>query len=265
MLCTLEYTQIEPTIFMKPLSDQQLMRYSRHIMLPSMDIDGQEKLFNSNALIIGQGGLGCAVSQYLVSSGIGSVTLVDDDKVESTNLQRQVLHTESSVGLNKCQSAKQSLSQINSEVQINIIEQRLHNEGLEKQIMQHDIVIDCTDNLATRNELNKVCFKTQTPLVSGAAIRFEGQVATYTMKDDTPCYQCVSGFFGEQVLTCSEAGILSPVVGIIGSIQATEAIKQLTGVGKVLSGRLLTLDAATMQFNEFKLTKNAHCGVCGNQ
>ncbi|MFT6529775.1 MAG: adenylyltransferase/sulfurtransferase [Psychrosphaera sp.] len=245
-----------------PLSDQQLLRYSRHIMLPSMDIDGQEKLWNSKVLIIGVGGLGCAVAQYLACSGIGKLTLVDDDKVDKTNLQRQVLHTENNVGLNKCDSAKQSLQQLNSEITIDTHTIRLTGEVLLQTIQEHDVVVDCSDNLTTRNELNLLCFKTKTPLVSGAAIRMEGQVATFTMDKDQPCYQCISSMFGEQELTCSESGILSPVVGVIGSLQATETIKLLVQIGEVLSSRLLMFDAVTMSFNEFKLNQNLTCSVC---
>jgi len=255
---------------LKPLSDDQLMRYSRHIMLPAMDIDGQEKLWNSKVLIIGVGGLGCAVAQYLACSGIGQLTLVDDDKVDKTNLQRQVLHTENNVGMNKCESAKQSLQQLNSEISINTIDHRLGWTELSDAVEKHDVVVDCSDNLDTRNELNLCCFQSKTPLVSGAAIRMEGQVATYTMQDEQPCYQCLSTIFGsgddrrgEQKLTCSESGVLSPVVGVIGSLQATEAIKLLAQVGQVLSSRLLMFDAATMKFNEFKVMKNPSCKVCG--
>jgi adenylyltransferase/sulfurtransferase len=246
----------------KPLSDQQLLRYSRHIMLPNMDIDGQEKLWNSKVLIIGVGGLGCAVAQYLACSGIGQLTLVDNDKVDKTNLQRQVLHTENNVGLNKCDSAKQSLQQLNSEITIDTHTIRLTGEVLLQTIQEHDVVVDCSDNLTTRNELNLLCFNTKTPLVSGAAIRMEGQVATFTMDKDQPCYQCISSMFGEQELTCSESGILSPVVGVIGSLQATETIKLLVQIGEVLSSRLLMFDAVTMSFNEFKLNQNLTCSVC---
>lgn len=247
----------------KPLSDEQLIRYSRHIMLPAMDIDGQEKLYNSKVLLIGVGGLGCAVAQYLTCSGIGELTLVDDDSVDKTNLQRQVLHIENNVGMNKCQSAKQNLQQLNSEITINTIERRLGWADLLSAVEQHDVVVDCSDNLDTRNELNLSCFKSKTPLVSGAAIRMEGQVATYTMQESQPCYQCLSVMFGEQKLTCSESGVLSPVVGIVGSLQATETIKLLAGIGQVLSSRLLMFDAATMKFNEFKVAKNPNCPVCG--
>ncbi len=240
------------------------MRYSRHIMLPQLDIDGQEQIWNSKVLILGVGGLGCAVAQYLAVSGVGTLTLIDDDEVEHTNLQRQILHKESSIGNKKVDSARASLQQLNSEIRINCFSARFADNDLLNQIEQHKVVIDCTDNLATRNQLNQLCHKSKTPLVSGAAIRMEGQVSTFTMQNGEPCYQCLSQMFGEQKLTCSEAGILSPVVGMVGCIQATECLKLLTQVGKSLSGRLLMIDAATMQFNEFKLTPSPHCPVCSS-
>lgn len=249
---------------MKELSTPQLMRYSRHIMLKGMDIDGQEKLFNSKVLIIGLGGLGCAAAQYLAASGVGEMTLIDDDTVDITNLQRQVLHTEANVGVNKCVSAKASLTAINSEITINIIEQRLVGEKLADIINHHDIVIDCCDNLATRNELNLQCFRLKTTLVSGAAIRMEGQVSVYDMQPISPCYQCLSQYFGEQVLTCVEAGVLSPVVGIIGNMQACEAIKVLSGIGQPLFGKLMLLDASDMSMNTFTIPKSPQCSVCGD-
>jgi adenylyltransferase/sulfurtransferase len=250
---------------LSPLTDAQLMRYSRHIMLPTVDIDGQEKLWNSKVLIIGLGGLGCAAAQYLAASGVGSLTLVDDDVVDRTNLQRQVLHKEVAVGSKKVVSAKTSLKEINSEIKVIHFDIRLDDTEITKIISQHDVVLDCSDNLTTRNQLNKACYKTKTPLISGAAIRFEGQVSTYTMQASEPCYQCVSKNFGEQVLTCSEAGILSPVVGLVGCIQATECLKLLMNVGELLSSKLLMIDTATMQFNCFKITKSSNCPVCSNQ
>lgn len=247
---------------LKELSDEQLMRYSRHIMLPKVDIDGQELIWNSKVLIIGLGGLGCAASQYLAAAGVGLLTLVDDDVVDRTNLQRQVLHKESAVGSTKVASAKASLKQINSEIDVICFDVRLDDIEMNKLVKQHDVVLDCTDNLTTRNQLNRICFDNQIPLVSGAAIRMEGQVSSYTMQPDTPCYQCVSHMFGEQVLTCSEAGILSPVVGLVGSIQATECLKLLANIGEVISGKLLMIDAATMQFTPFKINPHSDCPVC---
>lgn len=247
---------------MKTLTDPQLMRYSRQIMLPNVDIDGQERLWNSRVLIIGLGGLGCAVAQYLAAAGIGQLTFVDDDLVDRTNLQRQILHYENRLGCNKAWSAQQTCYQINSEINIDIVEQRLDNLALSELITSQDVVVDCSDNLATREQLNLICLQQQVPLISGAAIRMEGQVSTFIMKEGTACYKCVSHVFGEQNLTCSEAGILSPVVGLVGTIQATEAIKVLTEVGDVLSNKLLMIDAATMQFNHFNLQVQPNCPHC---
>ena len=245
------------------LSHSQLMRYSRHIMLKAMDIDGQEKLWNSKVIIIGVGGLGCAVAQYLTCSGVGEITLVDDDHVDSSNLQRQVLHGEANIGQAKCLSAKQSLTALNSEVTINTIETRLASARLSEAISQHDLVIDCCDNLSTRNEINQYCFAHQTPLVSGAAIRMEGQVAVFDMKPESACYHCLSQHFGEQQLTCVEAGVLSPLVGMVGSIQAIEAIKVLASLGKPLFGKLLLVDALAMDTQTFNIVKATNCSICG--
>ena len=241
------------------------MRYSRHIMLPKVDIDGQELIWNSKVLILGVGGLGCAVAQYLAASGVRVLTLIDDDDVDKTNLQRQILFREDSVGSKKVMSAKATLAAINSEVKFECITRRLDTPELSKLITEHDVVIDCSDNLVTRNQLNQACYDTKTPLISGAAIRMEGQVSTFTMQDDSPCYSCLSMMFGEQALTCSEAGILSPVVGLVGCIQATECLKLLTNIGVCLTNRLLLVDAMTMEFKEFKLTSHPHCHVCANK
>lgn len=246
----------------KELSDAQLLRYSRHIMLPSMDIDGQTALWNAHVLVIGVGGLGCSAAQYLVAAGIGQITLVDDDVVELNNLQRQVLHTEGRVGVDKTESAKLALSQINSDVSITTITQRLDDAALLNTIAQHDIVLDCTDNLSSRQGINAACFVTKTPLVSGAAIRFEGQVSTYTMQPDTACYACVARLFAQPKLTCSEAGVLSPIVGMVGCIQAAEAIKTIASIGEVLSGKLLMIDGLSMAFNTLNIQPDLACRVC---
>lgn len=249
---------------MKELTHQQLMRYSRHIMIKSVDIDGQERIVNSKVLIIGVGGLGCAAAQYLTASGVGEITLADDDCVDNTNLQRQILHYEKNIGMNKCQSAKHTLSHLNSEVKINTVEQRLSGEALSQAIAQHDVVLDCCDNLASRNEINQQCYRHNTPLISGAAIRMEGQIAVYDMQPASPCYQCLSKMFGEQELTCVEAGVLSPLVGIIGSMQACETLKILSRSGTPLVGKLLLIDASDMSINTFNIPKAKHCSVCGS-
>lgn len=246
----------------RDLTDKQLMRYSRHIMLPQLDIDGQERIWNSRVLIVGIGGLGCAAAQYLASSGIGLLTLVDDDYVEQTNLQRQVLHYESAVGLKKVDSAKSTLTKINSDITINTYDYRLNETELNQEIREHDVVLDCSDNLDTRNQLNRICFQNKTPLISGAAIRLEGQVSTFLMAETDPCYQCYSQLFGEQELTCSESGVLSPVVGLIGSIQATECLKIITGIGSTITSKLLVIDAMTMQFSSYNIPKNTDCPTC---
>ena len=244
------------------LSTSEAMRYSRQILLPGFDLDKQEKLLHSRVLMIGVGGLGCAAAQYLVAAGVGQLTLVDDDKVEQSNLQRQLLHSEASLGEFKCESARQRLQQINSKVMINTINQRLDDSSLAAQIKQHDIVLDCCDNLATRKQINALCRAAARPFVSGAAIRMEGQVCSFTGQAEHACYQCLSAMFGEQNLSCMEAGIMSPVVGIIGAMQALEAIKILTNYGKPLANSLLMFDAMTSEWRRFNLLKNVECEVC---
>jgi molybdopterin synthase sulfurylase MoeB len=247
----------------KRINTQQALRYSRQIMLPGFDLERQEMLLASRVLLIGAGGLGCAVAQYLVASGIGLLTIVDDETVELSNLQRQILHAEQAIGSYKSQSASKALHQLNSAIHINAVIERLDDKALNKQLQQHDIVLDCSDNLATRTQLNKYCFASKTPLVSGAAIRMEGQVASFTQQAEHACYQCLSGSFGEQNLSCMEAGVMSPVVGIIGAMQALEAIKILTSFGKPLSNKLLMFDAMRSEWQTFNLMKNPHCKVCG--
>lgn len=245
----------------KYLTTEQAMRYSRQVMLPGFDLEKQEILLNSSVLLIGVGGLGCAAAQYLVASGIGAITLVDDDEVDRSNLQRQVLHGEVDVGANKTHSAKQSLQLINSDCQINCIDKRLDEEQL-SHLGHHDIIVDCCDNLATRNMLNQASIDKQIPLVSGAAIRMEGQVSSFIPGSDNACYQCLSGMFTEQQLTCVEAGVMSPMVGVIGSMQALEVIKVLTQFGESLVNKLMLFDGANTQWQTFKITKSPNCLVC---
>ncbi|WP_028116586.1 molybdopterin-synthase adenylyltransferase MoeB [Ferrimonas senticii] len=245
------------------LSDQELLRYNRQIVIRAFDIDGQEALKQAKALIIGAGGLGCAASQYLVTAGIGEITLVDFDHVELSNLQRQVLHRDARIKMNKAQSAAIELQQLNPHVTIKVIDRLLDEPELEQQVQQHQIVLDCTDNLMTRDQLNRFCFATKVPLISAAAIRMEGLVTVFDYGDDKPCYHCFSSLFGEQQLSCVESGILAPVVGMVGCLQATEAVKQLSGMGKTLSGRILMIDAMTMEFREMNLPKRPGCPVCG--
>ncbi|NRA71906.1 MAG: molybdopterin-synthase adenylyltransferase MoeB [Gammaproteobacteria bacterium] len=244
------------------LSDQEMTRYCRQILLPACDIEGQEKLKQAKVLLIGVGGLGCAAAQYLGAAGIGELTLVDFDQVELSNLQRQILHATANIGDNKAQSGQQAIAAINPEIKVNIITTKLVGTSLYQAIERHDVVVDCCDNLATRVALNKVCFELKIPLISGAAIRMEGMVSCFDYHADSPCYQCFSHLFGEQQLSCMEAGVLSPIVGIIGSIQAAEAIKMLTGIGTTLVGRVLMADISTMSFREMKLNKSSKCIIC---
>ncbi|MGF1689979.1 molybdopterin-synthase adenylyltransferase MoeB [Photobacterium kagoshimensis] len=247
---------------MVELTDAEMLRYNRQIILRQFDFDGQEALKASSMLILGAGGLGCASTQYLAAAGVGKLTLIDDDNVEVSNLQRQVLHNDSTVGQLKVDSAKRALETINPNLHVDTIAKRLDDTALLALIEQHSLVLDCSDNVETRNQLNRLCFQTKTPLISGAAIRMEGQISVYTYQDDQPCYECLSTLFGQQALTCVEAGIMSPVVGIVGAVQAMEAIKVAANLGTPLTGKILMLDAMTMNWREMKLGKQANCPVC---
>ncbi len=250
---------------MEILSDAEMLRYNRQIILKAFDFEGQEALKQSSVLILGAGGLGCASSQYLATAGIGSITLIDDDKVELSNLQRQVLHHDADIGKLKVDSAAESLRELNPELKIQTIAKRLDDKELKGLIDDHDLVLDASDNVDTRNQLNRLCFATKTPLVSGAAIRMEGQVSVFTYKDDQqPCYECLSALFGNNALTCVEAGVMAPVVGIVGAVQAMEAIKVLSGLGRPIEGKILMLDAMTMSWREMKLMKQPNCPTCGH-
>jgi len=246
------------------LSDQEMLRYNRQIILKDFDFEGQEALKQSTILVIGIGGLGCAASQYLSAAGIGSLTLVDDDIVELSNLHRQVLHQDINQGQYKVHSATDSLKQLNPYLNIRPIAKRLDSLELESEIKQHTLVVDCSDNLETRNQLNSICYKLKVPLVSGAAIRMEGQVSVFTYKDDNqPCYQCLSSLIGNTDLSCVESGVMSPIVGIIGAVQALEAIKVIARFGQSKQGKVLHLDGMSMSWREMNLIKIVHCIVCG--
>ncbi|WP_318467778.1 molybdopterin-synthase adenylyltransferase MoeB [Photobacterium leiognathi] len=246
------------------LTDDEMLRYNRQIILRQFDFDGQEALKASSMLVLGAGGLGCASTQYLAAAGVGKLTLIDDDKVEVSNLQRQVLHHDATVGMLKVNSAQAALCRINPYISVDTIAKRLSDEELLPLIENHNIVLDCSDNVDTRNQLNRLCFKTKTPLISGAAIRMEGQISVYAYQDNEPCYQCLSALFGQQTLSCVEAGIMSPVVGIVGAVQAMEAIKVVANMGTPLTGKLLMLDALSMSWREMKLMKQPNCSVCAN-
>ncbi|MDH3342292.1 MAG: molybdopterin-synthase adenylyltransferase MoeB [Gammaproteobacteria bacterium] len=247
------------------MNDEQLLRYNRHIMLPQIGIEGQQKLHDAHVLIIGLGGLGSPAAMYLASAGIGKLTLVDDDRVEISNLQRQIVHRSENIGESKVASAKSNLQAINHEIDIVSIDRRLDEAGLEQQIRQADVVLDASDNFGTRFSINRICVAEKKPLVSGAAIQFDGQISVFDSRDqDCPCYSCLYPDKGEDNLTCSENGILAPVVGIIGSMQALEAIKLICQIGEPLYGRLLLFDALSMQWRTMNLKKDPGCPVCSS-
>jgi len=238
---------------MTELTQAEELRYNRQIVLKAIDFDGQEKLKDSKMLIVGLGGLGCAASQYLTVAGVGHLTLLDFDTVSLSNLQRQVLHDDSRLDMPKVESAKLSLQRLNPHIQINTLNGLLGEEKLTEVISHFDVVLDCTDNVETRNQLDIACRKNKVPLVSGAAIRMEGQVSVFTYEAETPTYQTLSRLFGENALSCMEAGVLAPIVGIVGSIQALEAIKVRLKIGTNLCGRLLMIDGLNMTIREIKL------------
>lgn len=244
------------------MNDEQLLRYSRHILLPQCDIAGQEKLLSSHALIIGLGGLGSPVALYLASAGVGELTFVDFDTVEVSNLQRQIAHQTKDCGTSKVDSAKQSALDLNPDIKINAVNKKLDDTELQKLISSADIVLDCTDNFSTRFMINQCCVNESTPLVSGAAIRMDGQVSVFNQHQSSPCYHCLYKDNGDSEERCSDNGVLAPVVGIIGCIQATEAIKVLTGIGTTLDSRVLILDASTMEWRNIKLKKDPACPIC---
>lgn len=245
------------------LSDEQLLRYSRQIMLPEVDIEGQQRWVDSKVLILGLGGLGSPVALYLAAAGVGELVLVDDDQVDLSNLQRQVIHTTERIGVDKVESARQSLLAVNPDVKVTAINRRLDEAELKLQIEHVNLVVDCCDNFSTRFAVNRSCFETKTPLVSGAAIRIEGQVAVYDPNhSESPCYQCLYKDCDDENLTCSESGVLAPLVGIIGSVQAMEALKVLASVGQPLVGQLLLLDGRSMDWRKLKLRKDPACPVC---
>ena len=247
------------------LSDEQLLRYSRHILLPEIGIDGQQKLLASHALVVGAGGLGSPISLYLAASGVGRITLCDHDTVDLTNLQRQIVHNTDSIGQPKVASAREALARINPEVAVDVVQERVEGARLEALVSDADIVIDATDNFATRHAINRACVKFHKPLVSGAGVRFDGQVAVFDLRDAaSPCYNCLFPEEGDlEEMRCAVMGVFAPLVGIIGSVQAAEALKLLMGVGQPLAGRLLLLDALSMQWRPVKLSKDVACKVCG--
>ena len=248
------------------MNDEQLLRYSRHILLPEIGIEGQEKLIDSHALIIGAGGLGSPAALYLAASGVGNLTICDNDTVDLTNLQRQILHRTASIGMNKVDSARDALAEINPEVHVNKLKERVEFARLYELVAQADVVLDCSDNFATRYALNRVCVQLKKPLVSGAAIRFSGQVTVFDFRQEhSPCYHCLYPENSESEDTrCAEMGVFAPLVGIIGSLQAAEALKLLLGIGTSLCGKLLLIDALHSDLRTIKLVRDKSCPICNN-
>ena len=249
------------------MNDNQLLRYSRHILLPQIGYEGQDKLVHSHALIVGAGGLGAPVALYMAAGGVGRLTICDYDNVDLTNLQRQIIHTTQSIGLNKAVSAQQALRAINPEVSVLPICGKSTEEQFTQLAEMADVVIDCSDNFRTRYALNRICVKLRKPLVSGAAIGFEGQVTVFDMRHDaSPCYHCLfPDMGGEEGMRCAENGVFAPLVGMIGTTQAAEAMKLLLGLGESLQGRLLLLDVQAMEWRSIKLVRDPACKVCGHQ
>jgi adenylyltransferase/sulfurtransferase len=248
------------------MTDEQLLRYSRHILLPEIGVEGQQKLLSASALVIGAGGLGSPAALYLAAAGVGTLTLVDGDQVDLTNLQRQILHTTESLGKSKVESGREALARINPEVQVVPIQQRLQDEALDALVASSSVVLDCSDNFATRHSVNRACVRHRKPLVSGAAVRFDGQVSVFDLRDETgPCYHCLFPENAElEEVRCAVMGVFAPLTGIIGTVQAAEALKLLAGVGETLNGRLMILDALAMQWRTIKLAKDPACPVCAH-
>ena len=247
------------------MDDSQLLRYSRHILLPEIGIEGQQGLLDARALVIGAGGLGSPAAMFLAAAGVGTITLCDDDRVDLTNLQRQLAHRTDGVGMSKVESARQTLQSINPEVRVLTVQERADEARLAQLAADVNVVLDCSDNFPTRYALNRVCLELGKPLVSGAATRFDGQVSVFDFRrQDAPCYNCLYPEDSEAEETrCAVMGVFAPLVGIIGSMQAAEALKVLTGAGTTLAGRLLTLDVLHMQPRVMNLLRDPHCAACG--
>lgn len=249
------------------MDDSQLNRYSRHVLLDELGIEGQERILQSHALVIGAGGLGSPAALYLASAGVGTLTLADGDTVDVSNLQRQILHTDARIGQAKPISAAASLAQVNAGVRVVPLHERLEGEALEVCVAAADVVLDCTDNFATRYAINRACVRSRTPLVSGAALRFGGQVSVFDFsRPDFPCYHCLFPD-GRPVAEehSSVVGVFAPLTGIVGSLQAAEALKLLAGIGTLLTGRLLLIDTLSQTFRTVTFSKDLACPVCGDK
>ncbi len=246
------------------MNDDQLLRYSRHILLPEIGVEGQERLLASHALVVGAGGLGSPAAMYLAAAGVGRITLCDADSVDLTNLQRQIAHRTASIGRPKVESARQTLLELNPDIEVIALEARLDAQGLMAHVADCSVVLDCCDNFATRHAVNRACVAHRVPLVSGAAIRFDGQISVFDLRSsDSPCYACL---FSEDTETeevrCAVMGVFAPLTGIVGATQAAETIKLLTGTGRTLNGRLLVLDALDMEWRSMRLARDPKCPVC---
>jgi molybdopterin/thiamine biosynthesis adenylyltransferase len=248
------------------MDDAQLLRYSRHILLPEFGIDTQQKFAAAHAVVVGVGGLGAPVAQFLAAAGVGTLTLCDPDRVDLTNLQRQILYATADIGAPKVVAAQTRLAAINPDVQIVTVPSRVGNDDLAALAHAADVIVDCCDNFATRHAVNRACVAAKTPLVSGAAIRFDGQVAVFDPRDAaSPCYHCLFGEGDELEETrCATMGVFAPLVGIVGATQAAEALKLIAGVGETLAGRLLLLDALAMNWHEVRVPRDPTCPVCGD-
>jgi len=249
------------------MDDHQLLRYSRHILLPEIGIEGQQRLLDAHALLIGAGGLGSPAALYLASAGIGTLTICDGDSVDLTNLQRQIVHREAAVGEKKVDSARTTLLGLNPGIRVNAVAERVSGERLQELVDAADVVLDGSDNFATRHAVNRACVKAKKPLVSGAGIRFDGQLAVFDLRRaDSPCYACLFPEDGEtEEMRCAVMGVFAPLVGIIGAMQAAEALKLLAGAGEPLTGRLLLLDSLTMDLRTVGLKRDAGCAVCAGR
>ena len=249
------------------MDDRQRLRYSRHLLLNEFGEEAQERLLSSHALVVGAGGLGSAALMYLASSGVGHITVCDGDRVDLTNLQRQVVHRQDAIGEPKARSAAATLAAINPEIHVEALDERASADRLMALVRGADVALDCSDNFATRHALNRACVASRKPLVSGAGIRFDGQIAVFDLRrEDAPCYNCL---FAEDATAqeerCATMGVFAPLVGIVGTFQAAEAIKLLAGIGETLSGRLVLFDALAGRWHEVKLARDPRCRVCGAQ
>jgi molybdopterin-synthase adenylyltransferase len=246
------------------MNDEQLLRYSRHIMLPEVEVAGQERLLAARVLIVGLGGLGAPAALYLAGAGIGTLVLADHDDVDLSNLQRQIVHETGTIGVRKVESARRALARFNPDVRVLTVAERLEGERLEREVAAADVVLDATDNFRTRQAINEVCWRAGKPLVSGAAIRWEGQVTVFDPRDpESPCYRCLYADGDDAALNCAENGVAAPLVGVIGSLQALETIKLVCGTGEPLTGHVLYFDAKWQEWRKLRLARAPGCPVCG--